>query len=179
MWKSRLLCAALGLLAWPAAAPALEERIEDLAASVEVAGVFELDLDRHAPLAFHDLSPGRETVLGEGRFFNQVTCRSNYGRPWYLKAHLVSLRHTDSGRTLPAANLKWQVVESTGAAEPVGGRRAFQPFSEQPVLLYASHGDDNRGQPVVLQFQYSLSPPPTSLAGTYVGQVVFTMVESP
>lgn len=177
-WRVRFVCAVLGLLMAPQAVEALQERVEDLSASVEVAGVFGLDVDQTF-LTFRDVSPGRPATAGEGRFYNQLTCRSNTGRPWYVKAHVISLKHTNTGRALPASSLEWRVVESTGAAEPAGGRAAFHPFSEQSGLLYASHGDDNRGQEVVLRLQYRLTSPPTALAGTYVGQVIFTMVESP
>jgi hypothetical protein len=163
------------MAAWTA--EALEERFEDLPASVEVAGVFGVDVAQ-AFLTFQNVAPMQTTVLGEGRFFNEVTCRSNAGRPWYLKAHLVALKHTGTGRTLPAETLKWKIVGSTGAGSSAG-RVDFQPFSEQPETLYASGGDDVRGRDVVLQFQYSLTPPPSSLAGTYAGQLVFTMAEAP
>ena len=169
--------AALGLLLWSAESPALEERYEDLSASVEVAGVFTLD-GPEAFLTFDSLSPGETQVLGEGHSRHQTTCRSNYGRPWYLKARVVSLKHTGSHRTLPASNLKWRIVESTGSGGSPGGQ-GFQGFSDQPSLIYVGQGDDLRGREVTLKFQYSLTSPPTALAGTYVGQIIFTMAESP
>ena len=173
-----LTSAALWLCACPGRVTALEERTEDLSASVEVASVFSLDLSK-AGLAFNDISPGKTRILGEGRGFNEIRCRSNSGRPWYLKAQVMSLRHVQGASDLPVSSLKWKVVDSTGSGEPVGGRSDFHEFSEQPALIYASRGDDDRGHEVVLRFQYSLSAPPDALAGTYAGQVVFTMVESP
>ena len=63
------------------ASHALDEKYEDLSASVEVAPVFSFALD-NSNLAFGQLSPNTTAILGEGNFFNQVTCRSNDGRAW-------------------------------------------------------------------------------------------------
>lgn len=153
---------------------ALEERFEDLSASVQVEALFGLDA-ADTTLSFTDLGPGETKVLGEGRPY-QVTCRSNSGRPWYLKAELRSLQHTGGGGSLPAPNLQWRIISSTGAAS-VPSR--FQEFTEQPVLIYASQGADQRGRPVTLNFHYSLTAPSSALAGTYVGHIVFTMSETP
>ncbi len=159
------------------ASHALDEKYEDLSASVEVAPIFSFALD-NSNLAFGQLSPDKTAILGEGTFFNQVTCRSNDGRAWYLKAQVLSLRHLDSNHVLPVSSFKWRVVDSTGSAEPVGGRSEFHPFAAEPVLIYVSQGKDTQGQPVILKFQYSLTTPPDALAGTYIGEVVFTMTES-
>jgi len=169
---------AVGLALLPARLHALEERFEDLSASVEVAGVFGVDVSQ-AFLTFQSVSPGQTVILGEGHFYNQVTCRSNYGRPWHLKAELVSLKHTAADRTLPPAALKWRLVDSTGVGQSPGAAGAFQPFSADPVLIYTGAGEDLRGRAVGLQFQYSLDAPPSTLAGTYVGQIIFTMTETP
>ena len=168
----------LWLCACPGRVAALEERIEDLCGSVEVASIFRLGLSRTS-LAFNNVSPGKTQILGEGRGFNEIRCRSNSGRPWYLKAQLVSLTHVQGAHHLPAASLKWKIVDSTGNGEPVGGRSDFHEFSEQPALIYASQGDDDRGHEVILRFQYSLSAPLDALAGNYIGQIVFTMAETP
>lgn len=173
-----LTSAAFWLCACPGLVMALEERVEDLSASVEVASVFSLDLSK-ASLTFNDVSPGKTRILGEGHAFNEVRCRSNSGRPWYLKAQVVSLKHIQGTYDLPISSLKWKVVDSTGRGEPVGGRSDFHEFSDQPTLIYASQEDDDRGREVILRFQYSLSAPPDALAGSYVGQVIFTMAETP
>ena len=157
---------------------AVDERVEDLSASVEVASVSGLHVSG-SNLAFADVSSGTTKVLGEGSFFNEIRCRSNAGRPWYLKAHLLSLRNIGSNSDLPPSSLKWAVVDMVGSAEPVGGRQHFQEFSDSPALMYASLGDDHRGREVVLKLQYSLSIPVTALAGSYAGQIIFTMTESP
>ena len=170
-------CMVSGLLMFGGGVSALEERFEDLPASVEVASDFGVDVTQ-AFLTFPNVSPGRASVLGENRFFNEVKCRSNTGRAWYLKAHLVALKHTGTNRALPASSLRWKIVGSTGSGSSTG-RTEFQSFSEQPETIYESRGDDARGRNVTLQFQYSLTPPPSSLAGTYVGQIVFTMAENP
>jgi hypothetical protein len=156
---------------------ALEQKVDDLSASVEVVSVFNLSLD-NSNLAFGLISPGKEKVLGEGRFFNELRCCSNSGRTWYLKAHLISLKLLEKDYSLAPSNLKWKVVESTGSAEPLG-RLEFKEFSEQPILIYASQGEDNRGKEVILRFQYNLSSPLDAPTGNYVGQIIFTMAESP
>ncbi len=117
--------------------------------------------------------------MGEGRFFNELRCRSNSGRPWYLKTQLVSLRHADQLYLLPAEQLKWRVAEAVGDGAPVGGETAFVGFSDQSTLLYRGQGEDVEGREVVLRLQYSLSTPADAPAGHYIGQLLFTMAESP
>ena len=157
---------------------ALENKVEDLSASVEVAPVFSFSLD-NPHVAFGALSSGSTTILGGGRFFNEISCRSNSGRPWYVKAQLLSLKHLETNSALLPSSLSWKVVESTGAAGPLGERFEFQGFASEPVLIYASQGDDERGEPVILRFQYQLTTPPDAPAGNYIGQIIFTMAESP
>ena len=173
-----LVCGGGGRLFQAGNAAALEEKFEDLSTSVEVAPVFSLSID-NPNLAFGPISSEGTVVLGSGRFFNEIRCRSNSGRPWYLKAHLLSLKQLESNTALPPASLKWKTVESTGKAEPIGDRTAFHAFAAEPVLLYASQGDDDRGHEVTLRLQYSLTTATDTQAGHYAGQVVFTMAESP
>ena len=175
-WPRRAALAAALIAAGPAWA--LDERYDDLQASVEVAPVFSLSLS-NPHLEFHQLSPGNTYTIGEGGFYNEVRCRSNNGRPWYLKAQLMSLRHVGMNASLPADALRWKAASVSGAGEPPSGRWDFEPFAERPVLIYASRGEDERGREVVLQFQYSLTCPLTAQAGDYIGQIIFTMAESP
>lgn len=161
----------------PLTTQALEIKVEDLSASVTVAPVFSLALD-NPNLAFGLIKSGETKVLGLGRYFNEVRCRSNYGRPWVLKVQLTSLGLLEKQYSISGSNLKWKVVESTGSAEPIGGLE-FKEFSDVSMLLYASLGDDNRGKEIVLRFQYSLTIPIEAPAGNYVGQLVFTMTENP
>ncbi len=161
----------------PLGAQALEIKIEDLSASVAVNPIFSLALD-NPNLAFGVIKPGETKVLGEGRYFNEVKCRSNYGRPWILKVQLTSLGLLERPYSISNSNLKWKVAESTGSAEPIG-RLEFKEFSDGALLVYASQGDDNRGKEIVLKFQYSLTIPIEAPAGNYAGQLVFTMTENP
>jgi len=165
------------VLAGTPAASALDQQYADLSASVEVAGAFSVSLDK-AQVVFENMDPGQTKVLGEGHYAHELTCRSNNGRPWYLKAQLVSLKHVARNASIPAASLKWKIVDSTGSG-PVGQPHDFQSFADQSTLLYASQGDDNKGRAVVLHLQYSLTPPVTAPGGNYIGQLVFTMVEAP
>lgn len=158
-------------------AEALDLKIEDLSASVEVASTFGLSLD-NPNLAFGLISPGQTKILGEGRFFNQIKCRSNSGRPWYIKAQLLSLRSSQKAFSLSLSSLKWKIAELTGSNR-TAAQYAFQPFSSQPALIYTSQEDDNRGREVTLGLQYSLVLPADAPAGEYVGQVIFTMAETP
>ena len=160
----------------PTATFALDQKFEDLSASVEVAPVFSFSLDK-SHLAFGVVGPKTTKVLGEDRFYNQVTCRANSGRPWYLKVQLLSLKQTGGGTSLDPSSLKWKLVESTGAARPL--HVDFESFASDPVVVYTSDGDDTRGQEVVLRFQYSLTTPLNVPAGNYIGEVIFTMAESP
>ena len=156
---------------------ALEQKVSDLSASVEVLPVFSLSLD-NPNIVFGLMSPGETKLLGEGKFFNEIRCCSNSGRDWYLKAQLISLKLLEKEGTIPNANLKWKVSEYVGAAEP-GGKNEFKPFSDQAMLIYASQGDDNKGKEVILRLQYSLTSPPDATAGNYAGQIIFTLTESP
>lgn len=158
-------------------AEALDQKVEDLSASVEVAPDFSFSLD-NPHLAFGVLGPKMTKVLGEGRYYNQVTCRSNSGRSWYLKAQILSLKLMGGAvASLAPSSLEWRLVESTGDAGT--SRGDFQPFASDPVLVYTSQGDDNLGQEVVLRFQYRLTTPLDTPAGTYLGEVIFTMAETP
>jgi len=156
---------------------ALDLKLDDLSASVEVVPVFSLTLDNPA-LSFGLIGPGQKKVIGEGRFFNEIRCRSNSGRPWYLKAQLVSLRVAEKNFSLPFANLKWKIAETTGS-DSSAARRDFQPFSAESSVIYASMGDDLKGKEVVLRFQYRLESPADAPSGNYVGQIVFTLAENP
>ena len=156
---------------------ALEQKIQDLTASVEVVPVFSLSLD-NPNLSFGMIGPGQTKTLGEGYYFNEVKCRSNSGRNWYLKMQLTSLQLLGKEYHLSTPSLKWKVIGNTGSAEPVGKMR-FEDFSAQPILLYASLGDDNKGKEVALKFQYQLALSADAPAGTYVGQIMFTLAESP
>lgn len=158
-------------------AEAMELKMEDLSASVEVVSTFSLSLD-NPNLAFGLITPGQTKILGEGRFFNQVKCRSNSGRPWYVKAQLLSLRSAQRPYSPPLSNLKWKIGQTSGSNRTVA-QYDFQAFSDAPVLIYTSMGDDNRGKEVELGLQYSLALPPDAPAGEYIGQVVFTMAETP
>lgn len=168
--------ALIGQLAVPAA-EALDEESATLSASVEVAPVFSLSLT-NPHLAFAELRPGQPTVLGEGRFFNEVACRSNSGHPWLLTAQILSLHHAQGGYALPASALEWSIVEATGSGQIAHGPGIFNPFSDQSVLLYSAQGDDTKGHPVFLHFRYRLTSPLDAPAGSYVGEIVFTMTES-
>ncbi len=172
-----VICGLVICLFLCATAEALELKMDDISASVEVAPTFGVSLDNPS-LYFGLIKPGDTKILGEGRFFNQIRCRSNSGRPWFVKAQIVSLSLLEKEYALPVGNLKWKVTESTGSAQPTGGYD-FQPFSTEPLLLYASQGEDDAGKEVVLYMQYSLTSPPDAPAGNYAGQIVFTMAESP
>lgn len=158
-------------------ATALEEKVGDLSVSVEVAPVFSLSLD-NPNLAFGLVNPGQTKTLGEGRFFNELRCRANSGRVWYLKAQLVSLKVLGKNYSLSPSYLKYRIVDLQGSAKDYA-RLGFKEFAEQPLLIYTSQGEDSRGREVVLRLQYSLTSAQDAPAGNYVGQIIFTMAESP
>ena len=149
-----------------------------LSASVEVAPVFGVNLSNPS-LVFPEVSPGKTHILGEGHYYNEVVCLSNNGRPWYLKAQLISLKHLQQNYRLPPQQLKLKVWEAVGEGEIVKGRNQFDPFSNEPMTIYIGRGRDAEGAKVIVRFQYSLTCPPDAPAGSYVGQIIFTMAESP
>ena len=157
-------------------ASALDERFSDLPASVEVAQVFTLSLDNDH-LAFGHVTPSATIVLGGEGYYHEVRCRSNTGRAWYVKAQLLSLNHLESPYALPPGSLKWRLAEAAGGRSTRS--RDFQSVAAEPVLIYASEGDEAAGAPVALRLQYSLTAPPDAPAGVYAGQLLFTMAESP
>lgn len=158
-------------------ADAVEEQSSTLSASVEIAPIFSLSLT-NPHLAFAELRPGQPTVLGEGRFFNEVACRSNSGRSWLLTAQILSLHHSQGGYTLPASALEWSLVEATGSGVRGQGQGTFAPFSDQSVVMYTASGDDLKGRLVALRFRYRLTTPLDAPAGSYVGEIVFSMTEN-
>ena len=178
LWLA-FLCSLLLCLCSSTRTQALEERQDDLSVSVEVAPVYGLSLDK-PQLALGRIEPGKTKILGEDRYFNEIRCHSNYGQTWFVKAHLLSGLKLAGGRefNLPPSALKWKVVEASSEAEPMG-RYQFKEFKTEPVLIYTSQGDDNRGKEVVLRFQYSFTCPDDAPAGTYTGQIIFTMSELP
>lgn len=177
-YATRMILATVGAAFAASPAIAFEERLEDFSVSVEVAEVSELSLTE-SHLAFRQVLPGEPQVLGEGRYHNQLRCRSNSGRPWYLKARVASLRHLPSQDPMPASYLKWSAVDITGHGATAGGDGHFQEFSEQPTLMYAGQGDDLRGREVVLSLQYSLTVPPTARSGSYAGDIIFSLEPAP
>ena len=44
--------------------------------------------------------------------------------------------------------------------------------------MYTAQGDDMKGRPVYLRFRYRLTSPLDAPAGSYVGEIVFTMTEN-
>lgn len=176
--RSLHLLIACGLLGLATPAEGLEERFEDLSVSVEVAPTFGLSLSNPF-LVFPHASPGQAEVLGQGQFFNEVRCRSNSGHAWHLQAQVVSLKNLERNYVLPASQLQWKVVETTGVSPAARGQFDFEPFSEQPMLMYAGHGDEAKGHELVLRLQYRLVTPPDAPAGNYTGQIIFTMTETP
>ena len=159
-------------------ANALDEKQETLSVSVEVAPTFGLSLDGSS-LSFGSIKPGQSIVLGEDNYYNELRCRSNYGRTWFVKAQLLTgLKLADKNYYLPVSALAWKVVEANSTANPLGEHQ-FQKFDSQPSLIYISQGDDNKGKEVVLRFQYKLSCPGDAPGGVYFGSIVFTMTETP
>ncbi len=166
------------LLCLCSGAEALDERREDLSASVEVASVFDLSLNKPY-LRFDKIYPGETKFVGEGGFFNEVRCRSNNGRSWMLTAQLLSgLKLAGKNYNLPVSSLRWKTMSVSSDAGPVGGY-GFQKFDHEPSLIYISQGDDNLGKEVVLRFQYSLFCPEDAPGGEYSASIMFTMTEAP
>lgn len=157
---------------------ALEEIFSDLPCSVEVSPIFSLSLDKNH-IDFGLVEPGSKRILGEGGFFNELRCRSNYGRTWYLKVNFPSPPKLLGGKFyLPKDTFRIRVNQKISEAEPLFGLQ-FDSLDKESKILYISQKDENDGKEVILRFQYMFSVPEDAPAGNYQGQIIFTMTETP
>ena len=155
-----------------------DQDFNDTSAGVNVASVFLLSIDKNN-IDFESGQPGQKQTLYEGDYFNQLICRSNHGKTWYLKAQLLMpVKHERGDIQIPPENFKWKVLSGNGDGA-VANLYKFNGFSMSPELVYVSSGDDNLGKEVKLQLQYELDIPYNVLAGRYSSQILFTITETP
>ncbi len=155
---------------------AIEQRFEDIIATVVVGSTFRLSIDKDN-LDFGLIEPGKRVELYPERYYNQITTLSNNGKTWYLKMSIVGggLRGP-KGSIIPWDRLKWQVCSIDGEGIKQEG---WQSFEEQPVLVYISSPQDNQGKEVNICLKYALDTPADVIAGYYQTTIIYTMSETP
>lgn len=145
---------------------------------MEVRPIFTLSLDR-AQIDFGPVEPGKTKILGEGSYFNEIRCRSNYGRTWYLKAEVISgPKIIGEDFIIPEGTFSYKVVSAEAESEPKG-KFDFVPLVKKSDVIYTSFGAENIGKEAVLRFQYKFEPPANAPSGTYTVEVLFTLVDTP
>ena len=154
---------------------AYQERFKDLYSSVVVGATFKLTVDNSA-MDFGFINPGQSYELYPNRYYNEVTCLSNTGKPWYLKMSLVTGLHGAKGSVIPKKNLTWSVYSvEGGGAKPEG----WSPFEDTPVLIYSATSEDSRGEPVKVRLKYKLDVPGDVTADSYATTIIYSMTETP
>lgn len=157
---------------------ALAEKINlDSSASVIVNSIFKIDLDKSA-IAFGRVRPGEWENLGEGSYYNQVTCQSNNDRIWYLRINVLNpLTGTGKGGTIDNSHFKYMAGWTNGTGT-VESQYTFRDFDTVSTSVYTSSVEDAMANLIYIQFQYGLSVPENATADDYTTTVVYTMMES-
>ncbi|MEA3560962.1 MAG: hypothetical protein U9R31_04235 [Candidatus Omnitrophota bacterium] len=163
------------LLFISSSAYAVDERFEDVIATVVVGSTFRLSIDEDS-LDFGLIKPGKRIELYPERYYNRVTAISNNNTTWYLKMSLSEELRGEKGDIIPNDRLKWQVCSTDGDGIKVEG---WQSFKDQPVLVYTSGLEDSRGKEVNIYLKYALKPPGGITAGHYHTAISYSMTESP
>lgn len=148
-----------------------DEIFEDITGSVIVGVTFEIT-GANVPIDFGLIQPEEEVILYPDRYFNEVRCRSNSGKTWYLKAFCKNLEGTFA--SISSKHLKFRIYRTDGQGTY---STEWMEFSDKPVLIYTSAGNDNLGKEVRLQFVYKFRPPPKVPGGNYTASVSFIMTE--
>ncbi len=165
----------IGILFISSSAYAIEERFEDVVATVVVGSVFKLSIDNDH-LDFGLIKPGKTVQLYPGRHYNQVAAVSNNGNIWYLKMAVTSGIQGTKGDNIPNDRLKWRVTSVDGDGVAVGD---WNSFTDGPVLVYVSGPQDTRGNEVKIYLQYALDVPADATSGNYQAAIFYTITESP
>ena len=148
----------------------------DLSASVSVKLLFKMDIDKSV-ISFGRVLPGEWKNLGEGSYYNQVTCQSNNGKIWYLlislSSPLTGARHNEK---IPANKLKYMPGWTNGTGT-VHDQYTFKEFGTEDSYVYTSNVEDAIANPLYIQFQYGVNVPDNGTADDYSATVVYTMME--
>ena len=152
-----------------------EQVQRDMFASVVVLPTFKLSLD-NASINFGYAEPGKTIELNPYAHYNEVRCKSNKGKTWYLKVSVTGNIIGPEDSNVGIDSFKWQVVSSSGDGVAEQG---WQSFSQTPVRVYTSGERDALGEEVVIRFKYKLDMPQTAKGGNYSVNVLYTMTDMP
>ena len=140
--------------------------------------LFEVEVDAYSiDFGFMNISESKE-LNEKGLYHNQVTCKSDNARAWYLK--IQSIGPLKSGDDyIPYENFNWMAVEALNGDGVIYNKNGYNPFYEIPALVYSSGVNDSKGGEVSLRFKYSLFIPKNQIAGNYRTIIRYTMTEMP
>lgn len=153
-----------------------DEASFDFSASVTVKALFKIDLDKGV-IDFGRLYPGDWKNIGEGSYYNQVTCQSNSGKIWYLTIKVLNpLTGVNNHTQIPNSKFKYMPGWTDGTGT-VDGQYTFKEFSSDNTNVYTSSNDDAMANQIHIQFQYGVAVPDNAAADDYTTSVVYTMME--
>ena len=140
--------------------------------------LFEVEVDAYSiDFGFMNISESKE-LNEKGLYHNQITCKSDNARAWYLKVQ--SMGPLKSGEDyIPYENFSWTAVEALNGDGVIYNKDGYNPFYDIPALVYSSGANDSKGSEVKLNFKYSLSIPKNQIAGNYRTIIRYTMTEMP
>jgi len=147
---------------------------QDIFASVVVLPTFDVKTDTNY-LDFGVIEPGESVTLKENTYYNEVTCVSNKGVKYYLKANLLGDIKGPEGTTIPPSSVKWKIFRVKG--EGTITSEDWQPFAKEPAVVYTSNFGDEAGGEVTIKLQYRLDLPSNAMGGNYNLQVAYIMTE--
>ena len=140
--------------------------------------LFEVEVDAYSiDFGFMNILESKE-LNEKGFYHNQVTCKSDNARAWYLKVQ--SLGPLKSGDDyIPYENFNWKAIEALNGDGVIYNKDAYNSFSDISALVYSSGVNDSKGNEVNLRFKYSLFIPKNQIAGNYRTIIRYTMTEMP
>jgi hypothetical protein len=150
-----------------------EQETEDLFASVVVLPAFKIDVDNNY-LDFGLVKPGETVTLKPQGYYNTIKCVSNKARQYYVKLHILGDILGPRGTKIPPESFKWRVYQTSGSR---GAKEGWHQFSNQPVIIYTSAGDDETGSRNLIRLQYKLDLPAYASGGHYSLKVAYLLTE--
>jgi len=134
--------------------------------------------DSNNYLDFGSMKPGDNGRLAiKGGYHHTIHCVSTNGRIWYLK--MAVIRPFSFGvKTIPMENMA-VVVEQllSGQGIVFNGTNREIPLTSPQTIIYTSALEDNNGQAVEMNMYYTLKIPENQIAGSYVANLQYVMVE--
>jgi len=142
-------------------------------ASVVVTPTFKIDVNNNF-LDFGLVNPGESVTLKPGTYFNTVSFVSNKSRKYYLKIYIIGEIIGAGGVKVPYSSVKWKIYRTSGSGTAVAD---WQPFSDQPMLVYTGSSEDALGRENTINFQYRLDLPPKARGGNYSLKLAYALTE--